>query len=229
VARECAEAGTVRIMVVEDDAALLAQLAAALSDAGFAVDAVSDGTEAAHFGATEALDAVVLDLGLPGKDGLTILREWRAAGITLPVVVLTARGIWQERVFGIDAGADDYLAKPFEMQELIARLRAVLRRTNGHASAELTLGALRIDTNRCKVSVDGRDVPLTAHEYRLISYLVHHQSRVVSRTELTEHLYAQDHDRDSNTLDVFVARLRRKLGADVIRTVRGLGFQSVAP
>jgi two-component system, OmpR family, response regulator len=217
-----------RILVVEDDPALRQQLAAALSEAGYVVDAVGDGIEAAHLGAQEALDAVVLDLGLPGKDGLSILREWRAAGIALPVVVLTARGIWQDRVQGIDAGADDYIAKPFEMEELVARLRAVLRRAAGHASTQLVLGPLQLDTRRCKVSVDGVDVPLTAHEYRLLAYLVHHQQRVVSRTELTEHLYAQDHDRDSNTIDVFVARLRRKLGTDVIRTVRGLGFQAVA-
>lgn len=216
-------------MVVEDDAALRQQLATALTEAGYVVDAIGGGAEAAHHGATEALDAVVLDLGLPGKDGLTILREWREAGIALPVVVLTARGNWQERVMGIDAGADDYLAKPFEMEELVARLRAVLRRTAGHASSRLTLGDLQLDTRRCKVSIGGNDVPLTAHEYRLLAYLVHHQERVVSRSELTEHIYAQDFDRDSNTIDVFVARLRRKLGADVIRTVRGLGFQAVAP
>lgn len=215
-----------RVLVAEDDAALREQLRAALTEAGYVVDAVGDGKEAAFLGATEPLDAVVLDLGLPGRDGLSTLREWRQSGISLPVVVLTARGMWQERVQGIDAGADDYLAKPFEMEELIARLRAVLRRTAGHASAQLTLGPLRLDTSRCKVSVEGRDVPLTAHEYRLLAYLLHHQQRVVSRTELTEHLYAQDHDRDSNTLDVFIARLRRKLGTDVIRTVRGLGFQA---
>ena len=217
-----------RIMVVEDDAALREQLSAALTEAGYVVDAVADGVEAAHRGGTESLDAVVLDLGLPLKDGLTILREWRAADIALPVVVLTARGNWQERVMGIDAGADDYLAKPFEMEELIARLRAVLRRTAGHASTRLTLGPLQLDTRRCKVSIDGRDIPLTAHEYRLLAYLVHHQDRVVSRTELTEHIYSQDFERDSNTIDVFVARLRRKLGSDLIRTVRGIGFQAVA-
>lgn len=218
-----------RVLVVEDDVALRAQLCAALAEAGYAVDAVSDGIEAAHFGATEPLDAVVLDLGLPARDGLTVLREWRMAGIATPVVVLTARGIWQERVQGIDAGADDYMVKPFEMEELVARLRAVLRRAAGHASAELRLGPVQLDTRRCKVRVHGQDVPLTAHEYRLLAYLVHHQVRIVPRSELTEHLYAQDHDRDSNTIDVFVARLRRKLGADVIRTVRGLGFQAVAP
>lgn len=218
-----------RILVVEDDATLREQLRSALAEAGYAVDAVGDGPDAAFLGATEPLDAVVLDLGLPGKDGLTIVREWRSAGLTLPVIVLTARGTWQERVLGIDAGADDYVAKPFEMEELLARLRAVLRRSSGHASVQLALGPIRLDTRNCKVSVDGRDVPLTAHEYRLLAYLVHQQSRVVSRAELTEHLYAQDCDRDSNTIDVFIARLRRKLGADVIRTVRGLGFQAVAP
>lgn len=218
-----------RVLVVEDDAALREQLRAALADAGYVVDVVGDGFDAGYLGATEPFDAVVLDLGLPGKDGLAILRDWRAAGITLPVIVLTARGTWQERVHGIDAGADDYLAKPFEMEELIARLRAVLRRATGHATVQLVLGPLKLDTRTCKVSLHGRDVPLTAHEYRVLAYLVHHQERVVSRAELTDHLYAQDFDRDSNTLDVFIARLRRKLGPNVIRTARGLGFQAVAP
>lgn len=218
-----------RVLVAEDDAALRAQLCTALAEAGYVVDAVDNGTDALHLGSTEPLDAVVLDLGLPGKDGLAILREWRSRGIALPVVVLTARGMWQERVLGIDAGADDYLAKPFEMEELVARLRAVLRRAAGHASTQLTLGPVQLDTRRCRVSVAGRDVPLTPHEYRLLAYLLHHPGRVVSRTELTEHLYAQDHDRDSNTIDVFIARLRRKLGVDVIRTVRGLGFQASVP
>ena len=218
-----------RILVVEDDAVLREQLRVALTEAGYAVDVVADGRDAAHAGATEPIDAVVLDLGLPGKDGLTALREWRAQGREFPVVVLTARGTWQERVFGIDAGADDYLAKPFEMEELLARLRAVLRRSAGHASATLSLGALSLDTRTCRVTLHGRPVPLTAHEYRLLAYLVHHRDRVVSRTELTEHLYAQDFDRDSNTLDVFIARLRRKLGAETIRTVRGLGFQAAPP
>jgi two-component system OmpR family response regulator len=219
----------VRVLVAEDDDALREQLRVALTEAGYVVDAVDNGTDAAHLGASEPLDAVVLDLGLPDKDGLSILREWRGSGNRLPVVVLTARGTWQERVLGIDAGADDYVAKPFEMEELIARLRAVLRRAAGHASTQLALGPVRLDTRRCKVSVEGRDVPLTPHEYRLLAYLIHHQDRVVSRIELTEHIYAQDQDRDSNTIDVFIARLRRKLGTEVIRTVRGLGFQAVAP
>jgi two-component system OmpR family response regulator len=193
------------------------------------VDAVDNGIDAAHLGASEPLDAVVLDLVLPGMDGLAVLRQWRSEDIRLPVVVLTARGTWQERVLGIDAGADDYLAKPFEMEELIARVRAVLRRAAGHGSTRLQLGPVQLDTRRCKVSVDGRAVALTPHEYRLLAYLLHHQERVVSRTELTEHIYAQDHDRDSNTIDVFIARLRRKLGADVIHTVRGLGFQAREP
>jgi len=218
-----------RVLVAEDDAPLREQLRAALTEAGYVVDVAGNGIDAAHLGAVEPLDAVVLDLGLPERDGLTVLREWRAAGIRIPVVVLTARGTWQERVLGIDAGADDYVAKPFEMEELIARLRAVLRRAAGHASTELVLGPLRLDTRRCKVSVDGRDVPLTPHEYRLLAYLIHHQDRVVSRSELTEHIYAQDQDRDSNTIDVFIARLRRKLGAEAIRTVRGLGFQAAVP
>lgn len=218
-----------RVMVAEDDAALREQLVAALTEAGYVVDAVGNGVDAAFLGSSEPLDAAVLDLGLPGKDGLAVLREWRSEGIRLPVVELTARGTWQERVLGIDAGADDYLAKPFEMEELIARLRAVIRRAAGHASAQLELGPVKLDTRRCKVSVEGRDIPLTPHEYRLLAYLLHHQDRVVSRTELTEHIYAQDHDRDSNTIDVFIARLRRKLGTDIIRTVRGLGFQAVAP
>jgi two-component system, OmpR family, response regulator len=218
-----------RVMVAEDDRALREQLRAALTEAGYVVDAVGNGTDAAHLGAHEPLDAAVLDLGLPDKDGLAILREWRSAGIRLPVLVLTARGTWQERVLGIDAGADDYLAKPFEMEELIARVRALLRRAAGQATTELMLGPVRLDTRRCKVSVDGSDVAVTPHEYRLLAYLLHHQDRVVSRSELVEHIYAQDQDRDSNTIDVFIARLRRKLGADVIRTVRGMGFQAVAP
>lgn len=218
-----------RVLVAEDDAALREQLRAALTEAGYVVDVAENGVDVAHLGSVEALDAVVLDLGLPERDGLSVLRAWRAAGIRLPVVVLTARGTWQERVLGIDAGADDYIAKPFEMEELVARLRAVLRRAAGHASTELVLGPVRLDTRRCKVSVDGRDVALTPHEYRVLAYLIHHQDRVVSRSELTEHIYAQDQDRDSNTLDVFIARLRRKLGAEVIRTVRGLGFQAAMP
>jgi two-component system OmpR family response regulator len=219
----------VRILVAEDDPVLREQLREALAAAGYAVDAAATGPEADFVGATEAIDAAVLDLGLPGKDGLAVLRDWRAAGVAFPVVVLTARGTWQERVLGIDSGADDYLAKPFEMDELLARLRAVLRRSAGHASSRLQVGPLSLDPRSCRVTVDGRPVALTAHEYRVLAYLVHHRDRVVPRAELAEHVYERDADRDSNTIDVFIARLRRKVGADLIRTVRGLGFQVVAP
>lgn len=218
-----------RVLVVEDDAGLREQLRTALAAAGYAVDVAVDGDAACHLGATEPVDAAVLDLGLPGKDGLAVLRDWRAAGCAFPVVVLTARGTWRERVLGIDSGADDYLPKPFEMEELLARLRAVIRRTAGHADARLVLGGLALDTRTCRVTLDGRSVPLTALEYRVLAYLVHHRDRVVPRAELVEHLYAQDFERDSNTVDVFIARLRRKLGSGSIRTVRGLGFQAAAP
>lgn len=214
-----------RILVVEDDPALSAQLARALEGAGYAVDLAADGEDGHFMGDSEPYDAVVLDLGLPVIDGLTVLKRWRAAGRAMPVLVLTARASWQEKVDGIDAGADDYLAKPFQMEELLARLRALIRRASGHASAELSCGRLRLDTRSGQVTLDGHAVTLTGHEFRLLSYLMHHQGKVVSRGELTEHLYAQDFDRDSNTIEVFVGRLRRKLGADLITTVRGLGYR----
>jgi two-component system OmpR family response regulator len=214
-----------RILVVEDDAALAAQLERALVAAGHAVDLTGDGEEAKFLGETEPYDAVVLDLGLPGRDGLSVLRSWRGQGIAVPVVVLTARDGWAEKVEGIDAGADDYLAKPFRMEELLARLRAVLRRAGGRASDLLRFGPVEIDPRRKQVSRDGVPVPLTAHEYRVLAYLAHRADEPVSRTELTEHIYAQDFDRDSNTLEVFVGRLRRKLGRDLIVTERGLGYR----
>lgn len=214
-----------RILVVEDDAALAAQLERALVAAGHAVDRTGDGEEAKFLGETEPFDAVVLDLGLPGRDGLSVLRAWRAEGIAVPVVVLTARDGWAEKVEGIDAGADDYLAKPFRMEELLARLRAVLRRAGGRASDVLRFGDVEIDLRRAQVSRDGVPVPLTAHEYKVLAYLAHRAGEPVSRTELTEHVYAQDFDRDSNTLEVFVGRLRRKLGRDLIVTERGLGYR----
>jgi two-component system OmpR family response regulator len=214
-----------RLLLVEDDAMLQRQLAAALAGAGYAVDAAGNGLDAEHLGLNEAYDAAVLDLGLPGKDGLAVLRAWRAAGRKLPVLVLTARGSWQEKVHGIDAGADDYLAKPFQMEELLARLRALIRRAAGHATGEIACGAVTLDARACRVTVDGEALALTPHEYRLLAYLMLHAGRVVSRGELTEHLYAQDFDRDSNTLDVFVARLRRKLPEGFIVTVRGLGWR----
>ncbi|TWB34550.1 response regulator transcription factor [Nitrospirillum pindoramense] len=214
-----------RILLAEDDAALRRQLAEALADAGYAVDLAPDGEEAAFLGESEPYDAVVLDLGLPVRDGLSVLRAWRAVGIKVPVLILTARGTWQEKVEGIDAGADDYLAKPFRMEELLARVRALIRRAGGLAAAELRCGPVALDTRTGRVTVDGRPIALTAHEFKVLSYLMHHPGKVVSRTELTEHVYAQDFDRDSNTIEVFVGRLRRKLGSDFIRTERGLGYR----
>lgn len=214
-----------RVLVVEDDPALRRQLRDALSDAGYAVDEAADGVDAQHLGENESLDAVVLDLGLPRLDGLTVLQRWRAAGRTMPVLVLTARDSWHEKVAGIDAGADDYLAKPFHTEELLARLRALIRRSQGLASPLLRCGPVALDTRSGRVTVDGRPVALTSHEYRLLAYLMHRPGRVVSRTELTEHLYAQDFERDSNTIEVFVARLRRKLPPETIETVRGLGYR----
>lgn len=214
-----------RILVVEDEPTLAAQLAEALAAAGYVVDTAANGVDAHHLGATEPFDAVVLDLGLPGLDGLTVLRKWRAAGHAMPVLILTARDGWHEKVAGIDAGADDYLAKPFHMEELLARLRALIRRAGGHASAELVCGPLTLDTRSGRVSVAGLALALTSHEYRVLAYLMHHQGEVVSRSDLIEHIYAQDHDRDSNTVEVFVARLRKKLPDGMIETVRGLGYR----
>jgi len=215
-----------RVLVVEDTAELARQLKQRLEGEGYAVDAAADGEEGRFLGETEPYDAVILDLGLPKIDGLTVLRAWRRAGIAVPVLILTARDAWNEKVQGIDAGADDYLAKPFSMEELLARIRALIRRAKGHASAEIACGPVVLDTRTGRVAVDGQPVELTAFEYRVLSYLMHRKGRTVSRTELTEHVYAQDFDRDSNTIEVFVGRLRRKLGVDVIRTVRGLGYRA---
>ena len=218
-----------RILAVEDEPDLARQLADALREAGYAVDVAHDGEQAHYLGETETYDAVVLDLGLPAIDGITVLERWRRAGRNMPVLILTARDRWSEKVAGFDAGADDYVAKPFRMEEVLARLRALIRRAAGHASAELECGPLRLDTRSSRVTLDGAPVKLTAQEYRLLAYLVHHRGRVVSRTELTEHLYDQDFDRDSNTIEVFIGRLRKKIGAAMIQTVRGLGYQLVAP
>lgn len=218
-----------RILVVEDEPTLQAQLKRVLEAQAYAVDTADDGEEGWFQGDTEPYDAVILDLGLPTLDGLTVLKRWRQAGRAMPVLVLTARGSWQEKVDGMDAGADDYLAKPFQMEELLARLRALIRRATGHASPDLTCGPVRLDTRSGQVSLDGAPVTLTAHEFRVLSYLMHHQGKVISRAELTEHLYAQDFDRDSNTIEVFVGRLRKKLGPDLITTIRGLGYRMGAP
>ena len=213
-----------RLLVVEDDKDLNRQLVTALQQAGYVVDKAFDGEEGHFLGDSEPYDAAILDLGLPKMDGLTVLDRWRKDGKTLPVLILTARDRWGDKVKGFDAGADDYVAKPFHMEEVLARLRALLRRAAGHASSELACGPVRLDTKAGRVLVDGNPVRLTSHEYRLLAYLMHHCGRVVSRTELVEHLYDQDFDRDSNTIEVFVGRLRKKLGVDIIQTIRGLGY-----
>jgi len=218
-----------RILIVEDEILLSRQLAKALTGAGYAVDCAADGEQADFLFQTQEYDAVVLDLGLPKRDGLTLLRLWREAGIFTPVLILTARGSWHEKVQGIDGGADDYVAKPFRIEEVLARIRALIRRSTGIANAELRCGALALDARTARVSVDGAPVKLTSHEFRVLSYLMHHRGRVVSRTELTEHIYAQDFDRDSNTVEVFIARLRRKLGSPFIETVRGMGYRMGEP
>src|SRR5688572_30531339 len=214
-----------RVLVVEDDTNLNRQIKDALIEGGYAVDVAFDGEEGHFLGDTEPYDAVVLDIGLPQMDGLSVLEAWRRAGRTMPVLLLTARDRWSDKVQGIDAGADDYVAKPFHMEELLARLRALVRRSAGLASNEITAGKVRLDIRSGKVTVDGQSVKLTSHELRLLSYLMHHKGKVISRTELTEHLYDQDFDRDSNTIEVFVGRLRKKLPDDCIQTVRGLGYQ----
>ena len=218
-----------RVLVVEDDPDLNRQLVAALNDAGYAVDSAADGEEGHFLGDTEPYDVVILDLGLPGLDGWRILEQWRRDGRQMPVLILTARDRWSDKVRGFDAGADDYVAKPFHMEEVLARVRALIRRAAGHASSEIECGPVHLDTRTGRVSVAGNPVRLTSHEYRLLSYLMHHRGRVVPRTELVEHLYEQDFDRDSNTIEVFVGRLRRKLGVDVIQTVRGLGYRAASP
>jgi two-component system OmpR family response regulator len=219
----------VRVLVVEDEAVLSRQLAAALSDAGYAVDCAADGARADFLVRTEAYDAVVLDLGLPRVDGLTLLRSWRDARIAMPVLILTARASWHEKVQGIDGGADDYMAKPFQIEEVLARLRGLIRRASGQVRPEIRIGALVLDTRAARVTLAGGPVKLTGHEYRVLSYLMHHRGRIVSQAELTEHIYSQGFDRDSNTVEVFVARLRRKLGGSFLETVRGMGYRIEEP
>ncbi|MDD3444556.1 MAG: response regulator transcription factor [Zavarzinia sp.] len=218
-----------RVLVVEDAPDLGEQLRQRLSAEAYAVDLARDGEEGRFLGETEPYDVIVLDLGLPRIDGLSVLRHWRAKGIDVPVLILTARAAWHEKVQGIDAGADDYLAKPFNMEELLARLRALIRRAKGHASAVITCGPVALDTRSGRVTLNGEVVDLTAYEYKVLDYLMHRQGQVVSRAELTEHVYAQDFDRDSNTIEVFVGRLRRKLGNGLIGTVRGLGYRLETP
>ncbi|ACB26946.1 two-component system OmpR family response regulator [Methylobacterium sp. PvP062] len=213
-----------RLLVVEDDKDINRQVVAALEEAGYVADKAYDGEEGGYLGESEPYDAIILDMGLPKADGVTVLQKWRRAGVKTPVIILTARDRWSDKVDGFDAGADDYVTKPFHMEELMARVRALLRRAAGHATSQIACGPVTLDTRSGKVFVDGAQVKLTSHEYRLLSYLMHHTGRVVSRAELTEHLYDQDFDRDSNTIEVFVGRLRKKLAVDLIQTVRGLGY-----
>ena len=218
-----------RLLVVEDDPDINRQLLTALQDAGYVVDSARDGEEGHHLGDTEPYDAVVLDLGLPVLDGVSVLEKWRRAGRKMPVLILTARDRWSDKVAGFDAGADDYVAKPFHMEELLARLRALLRRSAGHATSEISCGPVTLDTKAARVTVNGMAVKLTSLEFRLLDYLMHHKGKVISRGELVEHLYDQDFDRDSNTIEVFVGRLRKKLGVDVLHTIRGMGYCVTEP
>ena len=213
-----------KILVVEDEELIRRDIVRALAASSFVVDAVDNGNEAWFRGDTEDYDAAILDLGLPMLDGLSVLKRWRSAGRAMPVIILTARGTWRERVEGIDSGADDYLPKPFEMDELLSRLHAIIRRTAGHASPVIDLGPVTIDTRHMRVSVNGAAVPLTPLEFRLLSYLAMQPGRAVSQMELTEHLYAQDFERDSNAIEVLVGRLRRKMKVDIIQTRRGFGY-----
>ncbi|MEQ8435577.1 response regulator transcription factor [Maricaulaceae bacterium MS644] len=218
-----------RALIIEDDPDLNRQLADVLDHSGYAVDTAHDGEDGCHLGETEPYDAIVLDLGLPKLDGVSVLERWRAKGITTPVIILTARDRWSEKVAGFDAGADDYLTKPFHPEELLARLRALTRRAAGHASSTLESGKLSLDTRGARVFLGDQLIKLTSHEFRMLSYLMHHRDRVISRTELVEHIYDQDFDRDSNTIEVFVGRLRKKIGSERIETVRGLGYRLVDP
>ena len=218
-----------RILIVEDDADLSRQLKSAFKDAGYAVDVANDGEEGHFLGDTEPYDAVILDLGLPLIDGVSVLQKWRADGKAFPVLILTARAQWSEKGAGFDAGADDYLTKPFHVEELMARLRALLRRAAGHTTDTIELGDLMVDNRAARAFVDGMAIKLTSHEFRLLSYMAAHKGRVISRTELVEHIYDQDFDRDSNTIEVFVGRLRKKIGTQRIETVRGLGYRLLDP
>ena len=214
-----------RILLVEDDPDLNNQVKGSIEENGYSVDSALDGEEGNFLGDTEPYDAVILDLGLPKLDGITVLENWRKENKKFPVLILTARDRWSEKVNGFDAGADDYVTKPFQMEELLARLRALIRRSAGHATSDIECGPLKIDTKSNKVFIDGTKLKLTSHEYKIIEYFLHHQDKVISRTELTEHIYDQDFDRDSNTIEVFIGRLRKKLGNDMIKTERGYGYR----
>lgn len=213
-----------RVLVAEDDDRIAETLTNALSRAGFAVERESEGESVWFRGESESFDAIILDLGLPQMDGLTILKRWRAAGKTTPVLILTARGQWEERVDGIEAGADDYVVKPFHIMEIVARVRSLVRRASGLASSRVPFGRYMLDTGKMQVFLDGAPIDLTPQEYKLVAYLVHQRGRVVSQLEITEHIYNQDYERDSNAVEVLVGRVRKRLGQEVIRTRRGFGY-----
>lgn len=215
--------------MVEDEPSLAFRLQQVLEAAGFVVDLAYDGEDGWHLGDTEPYDAAVLDLGLPKIDGVTVLHRWREAGRAMPVLILTARSRWSEKVAGFNAGADDYMTKPFEMEEVVYRLRALIRRASGHSQPELACGPVRLDTNGGRVSVNGVPASLTAQEFRILSYLMHHPGKVVSRTELMEHVYDRNFDSDSNVLEVLLGRVRKKIGAEMIRTIRGQGYLLAEP
>lgn len=214
-----------RILVAEDDLHLSSQIKAALLAEGRAVDIAHTGEDALHLGATEPYDLIVLDIGLPGRDGMSILRDWRESKIDTPVLILTARVTWSDRVDGLDAGADDYLAKPFHMKELSARIRAILRRKAGLQAPVIVAADIEYDSRTGLVQRSGKTIELTSYEASILDYLLHNKGRFISRTELSEHIYEFDEDRDSNTIAVFIARLRQKLGADLIETLRGKGYR----
>ena len=227
-----------RILLVEDDEGLNKQLATALKNEGYAVDTAFDGEEGKYLGETESYDAIILDLGLPEIDGVSILKSWRSGSDniparTTPVLVLTARNTWPEKKAVFDNGADDYVTKPFHVEEILARLRAIIRRNAGHASAQIQWGPVLLDTASSRITIDGAPVDLTAHEFRLFSYLMHHRDKVLSRTELQEHIYDLERDpdsiKDSNTIDVFIARLRKRFPDGIIETIRGRGYRLSPP
>ncbi|CBV43129.1 response regulator transcription factor [Halomonas elongata] len=216
-----------KVLLVEDDEPLAEALSAALAEAGVLIEATASGTEADFLVQTERYDAVILDLGLPDGDGTRWLAQWREAGIDLPVLVLTARERWADKAAGFSAGADDYVTKPFETAEVLFRLRALVRRSHGHAHPILRVGDLALDTHTGSVTLAGRPISLTSQESRLLAYLVHTAPRVVSRAELAEHVYDRDHEPDSNVIDVQISRLRRKLGSQRIETLRGQGYRLI--
>lgn len=218
-----------RVLVVEDDKNLREQLSAALGEAGYSVDTADNGEDGQFLGETEPYDLAILDLGLPKVDGLSVLKAWRKEGRTMPVLILSARDRWSEKVEGLDLGAQDYVTKPFHMGELLARVRANVRRQTEHTSSVLEVGELRLNSATGQVTVNGAPVKLTAYQYKVLDYLMHHAGRIVSRAELTEKIYAQDHERDSNTIEVFIGILRRKIGTERIITEKGLGYRLIDP